>query len=242
MTIRLSHELSRDLRRRDGWPNFRLSASAASSRVELYASTFTWESDTDDKVVLNQHATIGTAYRVAALAQELELVTCMYLVTGTLQPNSAVVRHRKIWGSVSVTSIPSSIQKWPETIAECGSRIRIATMAKVPSEGVQWMLRLSETFDIVVPLLLPAAFAVDNGLPEELLRIAYPPDGCRNTSDFEWASFAEAIATKNGVCIRRTNEYSDRRILVDFFAANELADRIAEIAGQRDQLKLAQPQ
>jgi len=242
MTIRVSHELSRDLRRNDGWPNFRLSPATAHRSVALCATTVTWASENDDKAALNQQATIGTAYRVAALARELGLVTFVYLATRTLQPNSAVIRHRKIWGSPAITSVPPSVQRWPETIAECATGIRIATMAKVPPDSVQWMLGLSEAFDGAVPLLLPASITVEHGFAEELLRAAYPPDGCRRTPDFEWASFANAIAAINGVCVRRTNEYSDRRVLVDFFGANELGDRIAEIVGQRDQLKLAQTQ
>lgn len=135
--------------------------------------------------------------------------------------------------------VPALEKKWPQIVVECGARIRVATMAKVPSSSVHWMLQVGETFSVAVPVLLPNDLLLDERAPADLLEVAFPPDGCRPTPDFGWPEFAERIADLGGVSVRRTNDYSDNRISADFFGPDEIATRMTELATTDDELTRA---
>lgn len=241
MTTRVEHQLFRDLRRSPDWPIFYRLADAPKS-PKLCASTVVWTEDSADQVALQRRAGAGLAHRIAVIARELHFSLLVFIATSTLQPNTAVVRHRGLWRSPLLGSVPALDKRWPEAIVECGTRIRIATLAAVPVSALQWMLQLNESFESAVPVLLPGDLSLDERTPIDLLHTAFPPDGCHPTPDFDWPEFSTRVATLGGISVRRTNEYSDRRISVDFFGHDDFASRIADFAAENDEVTKARVQ
>lgn len=238
MTTHVEYQLSRDLRRSPGWPIFYRLADDPKS-PKLCANTVVWTEDSADQVALQRRAAAGLAHRIAAITRKLRFSVFVFIATSTLQPNTAVVRHRGLWRSPLLGSVPPLDKRWPETIAECGTRIRIATLAAVPLSALQWMLQLNESFESAVPVLLPGGLSLDDRAPIDLLRAAFPTDGCHPTPDFDWPEFSTRVATLGGISLRRTNEYSDLRISVDFFGDDEAASQIENLMAEDDEVTKA---
>lgn len=238
MTTRVEHQLSRDLRRNPGWPIFSRLATAPAS-PKLCASTVVWTEDSGNETALQRRAGAGLTNRITVFAREMGLSVLVFIATSTPQPNSTVVRHRRLWRSPMMGSVPALEKQWPEAIVECGARVRIATLAAVPASALQWMLQVNESFDSAVPVLLPSVLSLDDRAPIDLLHAAFPPDGCRPTPDFDWPEFSTTIAALGGISVRRTNEYSDRRVSVDFFGLDDYASQIADLAIKDDEVTRA---
>jgi hypothetical protein len=238
MTTRVEHQLSRDLRGSPGWPIFYRLADAPKS-PKLCANTVVWTQDSADQVALQRRTGAGLAHRIAVIARKLRFQVFVFIATSTLQPNTAVVRHRGLWRSPLPGSVPALDKRWPEAIVECGTRIRIATLAAVPISALQWMLQLNESFESAVPVLLPGDLSLDDRTPIDLLRAAFPTDGCHPTPDFDLPEFSTRVATLGGISVRRTNEYSDLRISVDFFGNDEAASEIEDLVVEDDEVTKA---
>lgn len=168
MTTRVKHQLSRDLRCSPGWPLFSRPADAPGS-PKLFASTVVWTEDSADQAALRRGAGAGIAHRIAVIARQLRLSVFVFIATSTLQPNTAVVRHRGLWRSPLLGSAPLLDKRWPEAIAECGTRIRIATLTAVPLPAVQWMPQLNESFESAVPVLFPSDLPLGEREPDRRL-------------------------------------------------------------------------
>jgi hypothetical protein len=235
MTTRVEYQLSRDLYRSLGWPIFYRHADAPKA-LKLCANTVVWADDSVDEVALQRRAAAGLAHRIEVIARKLRFSSLVFIVTSALQPNTSVVRHRGLWSSPPLGSVPALERRWPEVIAECGTRIRIATLAAVPVSAMNWMLQLNESFESAVPVLLPDDLSLDDRTPIELLNAAFPPDGCRPTSDLDWPAFSSRVATYGGISVRRTNKYSDLRVSADFFGPDEVANQIESLVAEDDEV------
>lgn len=238
MTTRVEHQLSRDLRQNLGWPLFSQPA-AGGGAPKLCASTIVWTEGSADQVKLQRRVGAGLAHRINVIARQLRLTTFLFIATSTLQPNTAVVRRRGLWRSPMLGSVPLLEKRWPETIVECGTRIRIATLAAVPVSALQWMLQVNESMESAVPILLPIDLSLGENVHSDLLHAAFPPDGCSPNPDFDWPEFSTRVATLGGISVRRTNEFAENRICVDFFGHDNLADKIAQFAAEEDEVTQA---
>lgn len=239
MTTRVRHQLSLDLGSSRDWPMFKRSIGSP-LLPKLSASTVTWvAASADDRQMLPRLSRAGVAHRIARVARELNFTILVFIVTSTLQPNTRVVRHLRLWRSPTLVPAPELDARWPEVIAECGGRIRIATMGALGTHDIQWMLQLNESFDAAVPVLLPEQPPLGEPFLGELLHAAFPPNGCRLTPDFDWPLFSARIAELGGISIRRISEMSGDEISVDFFGADASAQRIAELVATDDEVTQA---
>lgn len=238
MTTRVEHQLFRDLRNNPGWPFFSQPVVVADA-PKLCASTVVWTEGSADQVALRRRVGAGLAHRVTVIARQFRLSAFLFIATSTLQPNTAVVRHRGLWRSATLGSVPSLDKRWPEAIVECCARIRMATLAAVPVSAFQWMLQVNESNESAVPILLPSDLSLGENAHIDLLHAAFPPDGCSPTPDFDWPEFSTRVAALGGISVRRTNEFSESRIAVDFFGPDDCANRIAQFAAEDDEVTQA---
>jgi hypothetical protein len=238
MTTRVEHQLFRDLRQNPDWPLFSQSVFGTDA-PKLCSSTIVWTETSEDQATLRRRVGTGLAYQIAVIARQLRLSVFLFIATSTLQPNTAVVKYRGLWRSPMLGSVPLLDKTWPETIVECGARIRIATLAAVPVSEFHWMIQVNESFESAIPILLPTDLSLGEGFHDDLLRAAFPPDGCRPHSDFDWPLFSTLIATLGGISVRRTNEFCMNRVCVDFFGHDNLSEKISRLAAEDDEVTRA---
>jgi len=186
-----------------------------------------WAEDSADRVAIERHVESDLATKINAVANQLDMSILIFIATRTLQPNSAAVRHFGLWRSPLLGSVPLLEKRWPETTVYCGNRIRIGTLGMVTPTALEWMLRLNNLFDVAVPVLLPRGVVLAEKEPLDLLQLAFPPQGCRPTPDFDWPRFSTRIAAIGGISLRRSNDYARSRVIVDFFASDDCATKVA---------------
>lgn len=240
MTIRSTVELSRDLARNANWPLFR---GGASDEQSVCAVTANWRSDHSDPQLMERHVAPGVAHKIVALKSALNPQLVLYFVHKTLQPKSRIVLHRKIWKSLPYFSetrrnLVAASQKLHDEIAfDCGNRVRFSSLAEVRDEDIVQLLLDLPNFDLTVPILLPRDIRADSALAAELTKSVFPPDGCAEYSDSDWAILASITSKMGGVCVR-ISPIDLEGIAVDFFAADDIGEQLEAVVLAHDGLVL----
>ena len=226
MTISVRQEISRDLTRHPGWPLFSQNAQAQTAPA-VCVVTLLWDGPTATREELFRQSTTDLIEHVRALHRATDHSMLASFVHLTAQPKSATVLHRKIWKTYALAKAPASVQRGPEVLIDCGSYVRFTSWAAVTEADIPWLIEDAMQFEIAIPLLLPKHLIIREELALDWCGRALPPGGCASYADFSWPEFAISVAGMGGVCVRRT--HADRQLTVDFFAADSLAERMAQV-------------
>lgn len=221
MTISIKKKLSADLVQNANWPMFSGRPDLRNRYPSVAAYTITWKSSANDTTAFLTSATKDLEFRFGRIAEGLGYTFQIFAAHSTMQPRAATVLYRKMWKTLSMKGIPGSVELGFENQIECVPGVRFASLANVPMVAIPWMISVIDKFDVVVPLLLPRPFNVQDSTALELARIAFPPNGCSAYCDFDWAAFSCHVATLGGFCVRPAGYSSVGEFVVDFFASEQ---------------------
>lgn len=238
MTISIKKELSPDLVQNANWPMFSGRPDLKSRSSSVAAYTLTWKSSDKDTSAFLSAAARDLELRFGRAAEGLGCTLQIFAAHSTMQPRAATVLYRKIWKTLSMKVVPDSVELGFENRIECVPGVRFASLANVPMVAIPWMISIIDKFDVVVPLLLPLPFNIQDSTALELARIAYPPNGCSEHSSFDWAAFSCHVAMLGGVCVRPVGYSLAAEFGVDFFASEQNMPALVRILKSDDGLNL----
>lgn len=218
-TISVEKQLSADLVQNSDWPLFSGRPDLKDRYSPVSAYTLTWRSSDRDSSACLAAATHDLELRFARAAEGLGCTLQILVAHSTMQPRSATVLYRRIWKTLSMKLVPGSVEPGTETLIECASGVRFASLANVPMVAIPWMISAIQGFDIVVPLLVRRPFNIRDSSALELACIAFPPDGCSAGSKFDWAAFSCHVALLDGFCVRCGGNDAAGEFTVDFFGS-----------------------
>jgi len=153
----------------------------------------------------------------------------MLVVHATLQPKSAVLMHRGLWRMDVLKSMPAAIARGAEARIECDNKVRFAALARVPLAEIAWMVAKLSAFEAIIPLFLKSDVPMDETAASRLANAAFPPGGCADRSDLDWANFARHIVSIGGICARWSSDLSVPEVALDLFLADAEAQRVRAI-------------
>lgn len=230
----IKKEFSSDLTRNPDWPLFSGRPDLQTPGRSVSAYTLTWTNASSDASAFLSTAADDLARRIVFSLSELRWSLQIFAANLTIQPRTATVLYRKIWNSLPLKGAPNGVEVGTENLIECDSGVRFAGVATIPPRAITWMLSAARQFDIVVPLLLPRPLELNEESALRLACIAFPTDGRRAGSKFDWAAFACSIAAAGGCCARIDAGQSARHFEVDFFAAVETMPTLSQFLGGED--------
>lgn len=120
---------------------------------------------------------------LVALLDQLNLELGSFYATLTFQPRSAVVLHRKLWGTIPQPSLPKGHLGSEQMIDVDGGRVRFVAAARIPNEEVRAWAESRGLFQLAVPVLLPRT-PDPSGAADTWAKLAFPPAG--EARDFDW--------------------------------------------------------
>jgi hypothetical protein len=188
--------------------------------------TVTWFADANQLSSTLAVAASETRQRLERAISRLPATAWVFLGQTPWQPASAVVKHKRIWKSLSGEYDLSQFRTQEEICIESELGIRYTAIAYVALGGLTDAISLCRSYRFACMLLAPPSGALPL-TTEQIFSAAFPGKPAQVSVD--WPSLAYGVCSKGCIVLRETVEAAEGVVTVDFFIAEKQLETFQRI-------------